>query len=116
MGKQVVPAPVKPAVNTLRPIPLPSARLEDFKRLKHRLNLEHVSSLSQQAVAQVVAALVLCDNLQALSTPSALDAADLPESVRINRAYGHIPEAIAACAAARKEGRQVVAQCVAPGG
>ena len=38
---------------------------EAFKRLKHRLNLEHVSGLSQQAVVQDVAAKVLCDNLQA---------------------------------------------------
>lgn len=62
---------------------------EGFKRLKHRLNLEHVSGLSQQAVAQDVAAKVLCDNLQALTTLSAHDNADLPESVRINRAYVH---------------------------
>ena len=62
---------------------------EGFKRLKHRLNLEHVSGLSQQAVAQDVAAKVLCDNLQALTALSARDAADLPESVRINRAYVH---------------------------
>jgi len=58
---------------------------EAFKRLKHRLNLEHVSGLSQQAVA----AKVLCDNLQALTALSAHDNADLPESVRINRAYVH---------------------------
>ena len=62
---------------------------EGFKRPKHRLNLEHVSGLSQQAVAQDVAAKVLCDNLQALTTLSAHDNADLPEPVRINRAYVH---------------------------
>ena len=62
---------------------------EAFKRLKHRLNLEHVSGLSQQAVVQDVAAKVLCDNLQALTALSAHDSADLPESVRINRAYVH---------------------------
>ena len=62
---------------------------EAFKRLKHRLNLEHVSGLSQQAVVQDVAAKVLCDNLQALTTLSAHENADLPESVRINRAYVH---------------------------
>ena len=62
---------------------------EGFKRLKHRLNLEHVSGLSQQAVVQDVAAKVLCDNLQALTTLSAHDNAGLPESVRINRAYVH---------------------------
>ena len=42
-----------------------------FKRLKHRLNLEHVSGLSQQAVVQDVAAKILTDNLYALSTSSA---------------------------------------------
>ena len=62
---------------------------EAFKRLKHRLNLEHVSGLSQHAVVQDVAAKVLCDNLQALTAMSAHDNADLPESVRINRAYVH---------------------------
>ena len=62
---------------------------EAFKRLKHRLNLEHVSGLSQQAVVQDVAAKVLCDNLQALTALSARDDADLPESTRINRAYVH---------------------------
>lgn len=62
---------------------------EGFKRLKHRLNLEHVSGLSQQAVVQDVAAKVLCDNLQALTTLSARDDADLPDSIRINRAYVH---------------------------
>ena len=62
---------------------------EAFKRLKHRLKLEHVSGLSQQAVVQDVAAKVLCDNLQALTALSARDDADLPESTRINRAYVH---------------------------
>jgi hypothetical protein len=62
---------------------------EGFKRLKNRLNLEHVSGLSQQAVVQDVAAKMLCDNLQALTTLSAHDNAELPESVRINRAYVH---------------------------
>lgn len=62
---------------------------EGFKRLKHRLNLEHVSGLSQLAVVQDVAAKVLCDNLQALTALRAHDNADLPESVRINRAYVH---------------------------
>lgn len=62
---------------------------EGFKRLKHRLNLEHVSGLSQLAVVQDVAAKVLCDNLQALTALSAHDNADLAQSVRINRAYVH---------------------------
>ena len=62
---------------------------ESFKRLKHRLNLEHVSGLSQQAVVQDVAAKVLCDNLQTLTAQSARDSPDLSELVRINRAYVH---------------------------
>jgi hypothetical protein len=60
-----------------------------FKRLKHRLNLEHVSGLSQQAVVQDVAAKVLTDNLQALTTLTAHRDAELPASERINRAYVH---------------------------
>ena len=60
---------------------------EAFKRLKHRLNLEHVSGLSQQAVVQDVAAKVLCDNLQALTALTARDEAQLPASTRINHAY-----------------------------
>ena len=62
---------------------------EAFKRLKHRLNLEHVSGLSQQAVVQDVSAKVLCDNLQALTTLTAHRNAELPENDRINRTYVH---------------------------
>jgi hypothetical protein len=62
---------------------------EGFKRLKHRLNLEHVSGLSQLAMVQDVAAKVLCDHLQALTALSAHNNADLSQSARINRAYMH---------------------------
>ncbi|OTP79357.1 transposase [Caballeronia sordidicola] len=62
---------------------------EAFKRLKHRLNLEHVSGLSQRAVAQDLAARVLCDNLQALTTLTAHTCHELPPDRRINRAYVH---------------------------
>lgn len=62
---------------------------EAFKRLKHRLNLEHVTGLSQQAVVQDVAAKILADNLQALTTLTAHVGADLPPSQHINRAYVH---------------------------
>jgi hypothetical protein len=62
---------------------------EAFKRLKHRLNLEHVSGLSQQAVVQNITAKVLFDNLQTLTAQSARDSPDLSELVRINRAYEH---------------------------
>jgi len=62
---------------------------EAFKRLKHRLNLEHVSGLTQQAVAQDVAAKIVSDNLQALVAFTAHADADLPASRRINHAYAH---------------------------
>ena len=44
---------------------------EAFKRLKHRLHLEHVTGLSQQALMQDLAAKVLCDNLPALASCAA---------------------------------------------
>jgi len=62
---------------------------EAFKRLKHRLNLEHVTGLTQQAVAQDVAAKIVCDNLQALVALTAHTGADLPANKRINHAYAH---------------------------
>jgi hypothetical protein len=62
---------------------------EAFKRLKHRLNLEHVTGLTQQAVAQDVAAKIVCDNLQALVALTAHADADLPANRRINHAYAH---------------------------
>jgi hypothetical protein len=62
---------------------------EAFKRLKHRLHLEHVTGLSQHAVAQDVAAKIVCDNLQALVALTAHADADLPDSQRVNHAYAH---------------------------
>ena len=62
---------------------------ESFKRLKHRLSLEHVTGLSQQAVQQDVAAKILCDNLQALTAAAAHAEANLADSARINHAYVH---------------------------
>jgi hypothetical protein len=62
---------------------------EAFKRLKHRLNLEHVSGLSQLAVLQDVAAKIVADNLQALTALTAHDSADLAAVDRINHAYAH---------------------------
>src|SRR5260370_39194838 len=59
------------------------------KRLKHRLNLEHVSGLSQRAVVQDLAGRVLCDNLQDLTTLPAHACHELPPDRRINRAYVH---------------------------
>jgi len=60
-----------------------------FERLKHRLNLEHVSGLSHQAVLQDFAAKILCDNLQALITLAARAEHPLAPDRRINRAYAH---------------------------
>ena len=62
---------------------------EAFKRLKHRLNLEHVCGLSQQAAMQDFAAKIVCDNLQSLATETALREASLPATRRINRAAAH---------------------------
>lgn len=62
---------------------------EAFRRLKHRLNLEHVSGLSHLAVMQDFAAKVLCDKFQALTTLTASHDAQLPPAQRINRAFAH---------------------------
>ena len=62
---------------------------EAFKRLKHRLNLEHVSGLSQLAAMQDFAAKILCDNLQALISADSASAVKLPPHRRINHAYAH---------------------------
>jgi hypothetical protein len=62
---------------------------EAFKRLKHRLNLEHVTGLTEQAVARDVAAKIVCDKLQALVAVTAHADADLPDSKRINHACAH---------------------------
>ena len=60
---------------------------ESFKRFKHRLNLEHVTGLSQLAVLQDFAARVLGDNLQALASLAAAQEAGIPPSRHINKAY-----------------------------
>lgn len=62
---------------------------EAFKRIKHRLNLEHVTGLSKGAVVQDVAAKIVCDNLQALTSLTAHADAGLPDSERINHAYAY---------------------------
>ena len=62
---------------------------EAFKRLEHRLNLEHVSGLSQQAAMYDFAAKIVCDNLQSLATETALREASLPPTRRINRTAAH---------------------------
>ncbi|WP_267876693.1 IS4 family transposase, partial [Massilia genomosp. 1] len=62
---------------------------EAFKRLKHRLNLEHVSGLSQLAAMQDFAAKILCDNLQALLTQAASKKSPPSPTRKINRAAVH---------------------------
>jgi len=62
---------------------------EAFKRLKHRLNLEHVSGLSQLAAMQDFAAKIICDNLQVLTTAEAIEQFPIIPTRRVNRAYAH---------------------------
>jgi hypothetical protein len=61
---------------------------EAFKRLKHRLHLQAVSGLSQQALIIDVAAKVLADNITSLMCAAAAQQADLPaRSRKCNRSY-----------------------------
>lgn len=61
---------------------------EAFKRLKHRLHLEAVSGLSQQALIIDVAAKILADNIASLMCAAAAEHADLPaRSRKCNRSY-----------------------------
>jgi len=61
---------------------------EAFKRLKHRLYLEAVSGLSQQALIIDVAAKTLADNITSLMCAAANQHADLPaRSRKCNRSY-----------------------------
>jgi len=61
---------------------------EAFKRLKHRLHLEAVSGLSQQALLIDVAAKVLADNIASLMCLAASNSAELPaRSRKCNRSY-----------------------------
>jgi len=53
---------------------------ETFKRLKHRLNLEHVTGLSQLAVMQDVAAKVLCDMKTLVTLEPAINTTCLPHN------------------------------------
>lgn len=59
---------------------------EAFKRIKHRLGLEHTSGLSWHAARQDFGAKAVCDNLNALAAYVATDAClDLDSPYRINR-------------------------------
>ena len=60
---------------------------EAFKRIKHRLGLEHSSGLSWHAARQDFGAKAVCDNLHALAAYVATDACLDPDSpYKINRA------------------------------
>lgn len=63
--------------------------LKSFKRLKRRLNFEHLTGLSQHAVEPDVAVKNFCDNLQALTAAPVLASAHLADSARIDHAYVH---------------------------
>jgi hypothetical protein len=64
---------------------------EAFKRFKHRLQLENVSGLTQQALLVDVAAKVLADNLAALVCRAAQTDHQLqPEDRVCNRAYAAV--------------------------
>ncbi len=59
---------------------------EAFKRVKHRLNLEHTSGLTWLAACQDVGAKMVCDNLNALAVYLATEQRIEPESAwRVNR-------------------------------
>jgi hypothetical protein len=86
--------------NLLDPLRFPAAEFgdlyhqrwrieESFKRLKHRLNLEHVSGLSQLAAMQDFAAKIVCDNMQALVTGAAIEQFPIAPTRRANRGYAH---------------------------
>jgi hypothetical protein len=60
---------------------------EAFKRLKHRLNIEHVAGLTHLAVEQDFAGKVLCDNLAAVFTSAACATRKVPAHRRTHRAY-----------------------------
>ena len=66
---------------------------EAFKRLKHRLSLEHTSGLTWLAACQDVGAKMVCDNLNALAVYLATEHFIAPDSPwRINRtlAFSHL--------------------------
>lgn len=63
-------------------------RLEEaFKRLKHRMALEHLSGLSQLVARHDFDAKILIDNLHTLCCPGATQEHDVEANDRINRSY-----------------------------
>ena len=82
---------------------------EAFKRLKHRLYLEAVSGLSQQALIIDVAAKVLADNIASLMCAAASRHAELParsrKCNRILRSHPHAAPAAPSGAVHRRRAR-----------
>jgi hypothetical protein len=67
-------------------------RIEElYKRIKHRLSLEHLSGLSWLAAQQDFGAKLVCDNLNALIVLATQEtcADHIPENYRINRTYAY---------------------------
>jgi hypothetical protein len=66
---------------------------EAFKRLKHRLCLEHASGLTWLAACQDVGARMVCDNLNALAVYLATDhliPTDSPWRINRTQAFSHL--------------------------
>jgi len=66
---------------------------EAFKRIKHRLNLEHTSGLTWLAACQDTGAKMVCDNLNALAAYLATEhhlASDSPWRVNRATAFSHL--------------------------
>lgn len=90
---------------------------EGFKRIKHRLNLEHTSGLSWLAARQDFGAKAVCDNLAALAAWCAAERHLEPDSAwRINRAAGFsvlrriLPRALVSAAVSKRVVAEVLAQ------
>lgn len=62
---------------------------ETFKRLKHRLNLQYVSGLSKLAAMPDLAAKIICDNLQAVTSAAAIEQLPVVSTRRVNLSYAH---------------------------
>jgi len=65
---------------------------EAFKRIKHRLALEHLSGMSWLAAQQDFGAKILCDNINALAVHAASESLDPDAHYAINRGdtFSHI--------------------------
>ncbi|MDH2431785.1 IS4 family transposase [Pokkaliibacter sp. MBI-7] len=96
---------------------------EAFKRLKHRLQIEQVSGLSQRAVMQDFAAKIVCDNLERVVVMFAERQHRVGVDQATNRAYGHmalrdiLPVVLTGCVKAMQrlaEATKQIARCTFP--